>query len=150
MTNDTVFFKMAHDLRRELYGSRPIIGARKVGNLLFVSGSGSSTFAQGHIGANLGVKEGYAACQNITLRILKVVYDSIGNLDNIDQIVSAFALVNADDSFTDLHAVFAGCSDTLYTIFGDKGICPRTVMGTRNMPSGNTAAEIELLFLLKE
>ena len=149
MDGDGIYLKMASDLRKELYEARPIIMTRKIGNLLFVSGHGCNDFAQGHIGANLSVKEGYAACQNITMRILKAVYDAVGNLDNVSQVVSAFALVNADDSYTDLHAVFAGCADTLYAIFGDKGICPRTVMGTHNLPVGNTAAEIELLFLLR-
>ncbi len=137
------------ELRKEMFGKKPIIPVRRVGRLLFVSGNGCNEFRRGHIGDNLTVQDGYDACRNIVLRILHAVRDSIGSLDRIDQVVNAIGFVNTVENFDQLDKVFDGCSDTLYDIFGDRGICPRTIIGTHNLPMGNTAAEIELIFSLK-
>ena len=140
---------MVQEQRGKMYGKKPIVPVRQVGRLLFVSGNGCNDYRQGRIGEELTIQDGYDACRNIVLRILHVVQDAIGSLDQIDQVVNAVGFVNAAENFDGLDQVFDGCSDLLYELFGDRGICPRIILGTHNLPMGNTAAEIELIFSLK-
>lgn len=133
-----------------IHTGKPLVSVRRYGNLLFTSGFGCNEFRQGHVGKNLSKEDGYLACQNVALRLLNCVREAIGDLDRVDQVLFAFGLVNCDDEFADVNAVFDGFSDTLYEVLGERGICPRTVGGTRNLPVGNTAAEIEMILSIRD
>ncbi|MDD2579683.1 MAG: RidA family protein [Eubacteriales bacterium] len=132
------------------YKGRALVGVRRVGNLLFTSGSGCAEFRQGRVGENLTFEDGYLACQHIATIQLMMIREEIGDLDRIDQFHRAFGLISCDDDFHDLDKVFDGFSDVLHTVFGERGKHTRTVMGTRHLPVGNTAAEIELILSIKE
>ena len=132
------------------YKGRALVSIRRVGNLLFTSGSGCADFRQGLIGRDLTFEDGYLACQHIALIQLMMIRDEIGNLDKVDQIIRAFGLITCDDDFHDLDRVFDGFADVLYEVFRGRGIHTRTIMGSRNLPVGNTAAEFELILSIKD
>lgn len=117
---------------------------------MFTSGFGCNDFCQGHVGADVTPEEGYRACQNIALRLLNAVKEVLGSLDRVDQLLFAFGLINSDSGFYNLDRVFDGFSDTMYEALGERGICPRTVGGTNNLPAGNTVAEIEMILSVRD
>lgn len=131
------------------YKGRALVNCRRVGNLLFTSGSGCAEFRQGHVGGNLTFEDGYAACQHIATIQLMMIREELGDLDRVDHLLRAFGLISCDDNFHDLDKVFDGFSDVMYEVFRHRGVCTRTVMGTRHLPVGNTAAEIELILSVK-
>ncbi len=132
------------------YKNRALVSVRRVGNLLFTSGSGCAEFRQGLVGGNLTFEDGYLACQHIALIQLMMIREEIGDLDKVDQIIRAFGLISCADDFHDLDKVFDGMTDVLYEVFRHRGVCTRTVMGTRNLPVGNTAAEFELILSVRD
>lgn len=129
---------------------KPLVTHRIVGRIMFTSGYGCNEFRQGHVGENLSIEDGYLACQNIALRILNCIWESLGSFCRVDQILFAFGLINCADGFTDLDAVYKGFSDTLYEALGERGICPYTVGGTKNLPVVNTAAEFEVILSVRD
>lgn len=129
---------------------RGLMSIRRVGNLLFTSGSGCAEFRQGLVGGSLTFEDGYLACQHIALIQLMMIREEIGDLDKVDQILRAFGLIACHDDFHDLDKVFDGFADVLYEVFRGRGVCTKTVMGTRNLPVGNTAAEFELILSIRD
>ncbi len=132
------------------YKGRVLVNCQRVGNLIFSSGSGCGNFRQGQIGRDLTFEDGYLACQHIATIQLSMIREELGDLDRIDQLLRAFGLVTCADDFHDLDKVFDGFSDVMYEVLRGRGVCTRTVMGSRNLPVGNTAAEIELIFSVKD
>ncbi len=132
------------------YKGRALVGCRRVGNLLYTSGSGCADFRQGLIGRDLTIEDGYAACQHIALIQLMMIREELGDLDRVDQIIKGFGLIACDDDFHDLDKVYDGFADVLYEVFRNRGVHTRTIMGSRNMPVGNTAAEFELILSIKD
>ena len=132
------------------YRNRALVSIRRVGNLLFTSGSGCAEFRQGLVGGSLTFEDGYLACQHIALIQLMMIRDEIGDLDKVNQIIRAFGLISCHDDFHDLDRVFDGFADVMVEVFRSRGICTRTVMGTRNLPVGNTAAEFDLILSVKD
>jgi enamine deaminase RidA (YjgF/YER057c/UK114 family) len=73
----------------------------------------------------------------------------LGNLDRVEYIVKAFALVSSDSQFYEQEKVMDGFSDLMVKVFGDRGQHARSVMGTSNLP-GNIPVEIELIVKIKD
>jgi hypothetical protein len=151
MTADERLDKKAHELDIEYPGNLPaLVSVRRVGNILFTSGSGCGTFRQGLIGSELTFEDGYLACQHIALIQLGMVREYLGNLDKVDQILRVYGHLTVDDDFHDLDKVADGFTDVMGAVFGARGRAPRTILGSRNLPVGNTAAELELILSVKD
>jgi enamine deaminase RidA (YjgF/YER057c/UK114 family) len=152
VTNHELLDKKASELNIDYpsYKGRALVNCRRVGNLLFTSGSGCADFRQGWVGDKLTFEDGYLACQHIATIQLMMIRDELGDLDRVVQLHRAFGLISVHDDFHDLDRVFDGFSDVMFEVFRDRGRCTRTVMGTRNLPVGNTAAEIELILSFRE
>lgn len=133
----------------DAYRGKGLVTARQVGNLLFLSGYGADTYRQGRIGENLTIDDGYEACRYIAMRHIAALIDELGDLSRVDELLRAFGFINIAEGFTELDRVFDGYSDLMATVFGKRGVCPRTIMGTHSLPVGNTAAEIELILSIK-
>lgn len=129
---------------------RALVGVRRVGSILFTSGSGCADFRQGLIGSELTLEDGYLACQHIATIQLRMIKQYLGDLDKVDQILRVYGHVTVADDFHDLDKVADGFTDVLGAVFGDRGKAPRTILGSRNMPVGNTAAELELILSVKD
>jgi hypothetical protein len=151
MTADDRLAKKAYELDIDYEKStRALVSVRRVGNLLFTSGSGCGDFRQGQIGRELSFEDGYLACQHIATIQLMMLKQYLGDLDRVDQILRVYGHVTVADDFHDLDKVADGFTDVMGAVFGERGKAPRTILGTRNLPVGNTAAELELILSVKD
>jgi enamine deaminase RidA (YjgF/YER057c/UK114 family) len=128
---------------------------RRVENLLFVSGHGpedqitGKPIYQGRVGSDLTPEEGYRAAGECAVILLGALRDNLGDLNRVERIVKAFALVNCAEGFSDVDKVMDGFSDTVADVLEERGVHARTVVGTHNMPNGNIPVEIELIVAVR-
>jgi hypothetical protein len=151
MTANERLAKKAYELGIEYPENLPaLVSVRRVGNILWTSGSGCATFRQGLIGSQLTFEDGYLACQHIATIQLGMIREYLGDLDKVDQILRIYGHVTVDDNFHDLDKVADGFTDVMAAVFGERGRAPRTILGSRNLPVGNTAAELEVILSVKD
>lgn len=130
---------------------RGIILLRRVDNLIFISGHGpedeitGEPLYKGRIGKDLTLEEGYAAAKECAIIILGALKDTLETLDKVKKFVKVFALVNCAEGFYDVDSVMDGFSDTIVSVFGERGYHTRTVMGTSNLPNNNIPVEVEAI-----
>lgn len=128
---------------------------RRWKDLLFIGGHGpedevtGEPFYVGRLGADLSVEDGYKAARICGEILLSAMDEYLGNLDRVDYIVKAFALVSSDPEFYEQEKVADGFSDLMVKVLGDRGVHARSAMGTSNLP-GNIPVEIELIVKIKE
>jgi enamine deaminase RidA (YjgF/YER057c/UK114 family) len=136
--------------------SRPtntLVSALRVGDLLFVSGTGPGQVdgknVVGRLGQDLDVPKGQAAARSVGLEILSVVKAELGSLDRVERLVRTFGMVNATPDFTQHPRVINGFSDLMVEIFGDKaGKGTRSAVGMSSLPGG-IPVEIEAIFQIR-
>lgn len=151
MTANERLTQKAYELNIEFPQNLPaLVSVRRVGNILWTSGSGCGDFRQGLIGSQLTFEDGYLACQHIATIQLGMIRDYLGDLDKVDQILRIYGHVAVDDNFHDLDKVADGFTDVMAAVFGDRGKAPRLILGSRNLPVGNTAAELEVILSVKD
>lgn len=135
---------------------RGIVLARRVGNLVFVSGHGpehaltGEPLFRGRIGEELTPEEGYQAARECAIILLGALRDLLGDLDHIDHFVKAFGLVNCGKDFHEVDKIMDGFSDTIADVLEERGYHARTVMGTRNLPNNNIPVEIEIIVAVRD
>lgn len=120
---------------------------RKVGNLLFLAGTGSAQ--KGTLGKELTVEEGYSAARETGIKILATLKAATGELSTIRQFVMVRGMVNSTPEFYDQPKVINGFSDLMVEVFGEKGKHARAAVGHATLPS-NIAVEIEVIVELEE
>jgi hypothetical protein len=151
MTANERLAQKAYELNIDFPKNLPaLVSVRRVGNILWTSGSGCAEFRQGLIGSQLTFEDGYLACQHIATIQLGMIREYLGDLDKVDQILRVYGHVAVDDNFHDLDKVADGFSDVMAAVFGDRGRAPRLILGSRNLPVGNTAAELEVILSVKD
>jgi enamine deaminase RidA (YjgF/YER057c/UK114 family) len=126
------------------------VPAVRVGNLLFVSGTGPSkpdgTMVRGKVGADLSLADGYAAARLVGLNTLKTVQSTIGSLDSVVRLVKVLGMVNCTPTFGDQPKVINGFSELMVQVFGEQnGKAARSAVGMGSLPN-NIAVEIESIF----
>lgn len=118
------------------------VQAKQVGPILYVSGMGpqwGKSFKKeflGKVGKDLTLEQGQAAARLTALNLLHVVREHIGSLDNVEEVLELFGMVNTAAGFNKGPLVVNGCSDLLVDIFGEQGKHVRTV------PSSETPFDI--------
>ena len=147
------------DVEREILCTaskrRGVVVIRQWQDLLFISGHGpeheitGEPFYTGHLGADLSMEDGQKAARICGEILLSALDEYLGNLDRIDFIVKAFALVSSAPDFYEQEAVMDGFSDFMVKVLGDRGLHARTVMGTSGLPV-NIPVEIELIVKVKQ
>ena len=122
------------------------VPAVRVGNLLFVSGTGPSrSTPRGKVGAELTLEQGYQAARSSGLNILATVRATLGSLDRVKRVVKVLGMVNSAPGFTDQPRVINGFSDLMVEVFGETyGKHARAAVGMAELPS-NIAVEIEVI-----
>ncbi len=126
------------------------VPAVRVGNLLFVSGTGPTrpdgTPVRGKVGGQLSLREGYAAARLVGLSTLKTVQTTLGSLNSVVRPVKVLGMVNCTPEFGDQPKVINGFSDLMVQIFGEKnGKAARSAVGMVSLPN-DIAVEIESIF----
>jgi enamine deaminase RidA (YjgF/YER057c/UK114 family) len=130
-----------------------LVNAVRVGDLLYVSGTGPGNVdgkpLVGRLGQDLDVAKGKAAARQVGLNILAVVKQEAGSLDKVQRLVKTLGMVNATADFTQHPQVINGFSDLMVEVFGpEAGKGARSAVGMASLPAG-IPVEIEAVFQLK-
>src|SRR3974377_2407298 len=116
------------------------VHAKRVGNLLYLSGKGppdgtDGTMPKGKLGAGMSIEEGYHHARQVGLVLIAAIKDALGgDLDRVDGIVEVVGLVNAAAEFEDHPKGVDGCSDLFVEVFGDAGRHARSAVGMNSLP----------------
>jgi enamine deaminase RidA (YjgF/YER057c/UK114 family) len=122
------------------------VPAVRVGNLLFVSGTGPSrSTPRGKVGSDLTLEQGYQAARSSGLNILATIRATLGSLDRVKRVVKVLGMVNSAPGFTDQPKVINGFSDLMVEVFGEtNGKHARAAVGMAELPS-DIPVEIEVI-----
>lgn len=124
------------------------VEAVQIGSLLFLSGMlpvvGHAPLYIGRVGKELSIAEGYDAARTACLSGLSAARSHLGSLDRIRTIAKLGVYIAAPDDFRDHPKVADGASELLLSIFGEKRIPPRIVLGVSSIPLG-MPVEVELV-----
>ena len=129
------------------------VPARRVGNLLYLSGNGprrtDGSMPKGKLGAGMSVDEGYRHARQVGVVLIAAMKDALGDdLDRVEGIVKVLGMVNAAPDFEDHPRVINGCSDLFVEVFGEAGRHARSAVGMSSLPAG-IPVEIEVIVAVK-
>ena len=126
------------------------VAFKKIGNLLYISGQlpirTDGKITKGKIGKDLTLEDGQKASKLCVINILAQANKAMnGNLDKIKNCIKITGFVNSADDFIDQPKVINPASETLSSVFGDKGKHTRAAISTNSLPLG-AAVEIDAIF----
>jgi enamine deaminase RidA (YjgF/YER057c/UK114 family) len=129
------------------------VHAKRVGNLLYLSGKGPHSadgkMPKGKLGAGMSVEEGYKHARQVGLVLIAVMKDALGGeLDRVGEVIKVLGMVNAAPDFQDHPKVINGCSDLFVEVFGEHGRHARSAVGMSSLPAG-IPVEIEVIVSVK-
>ena len=128
------------------------IAAKKVGNLLFISGqisiNSNGELIKGKIGKDLSLEDGYNAAKNCGLSIISQVKKACDDdLSKVKSCIKLTGFVNSTDDFIDQPKIINGASDLIASVFGEAGMHTRAAVSTNSLPLG-VAVEVDAIFEL--
>ena len=126
------------------------VAFKKIGNLLYISGQlpigSDGKITKGKIGKNLSLEDGQKASKLCVINILAQASKAMnGDLDKIKNCIKITGFVNSTDNFFDQPKVINPASETLSSVFGDKGKHARAAISSNSLPLG-AAVEIDAIF----
>ena len=126
------------------------VAFKKIGNLLYISGQlpigPDGKITKGKIGKNLSLEDGQKASKLCVINILAQASKAMnGDLDKIKNCIKITGFVNSTDDFFDQPKVINPASETLSSVFEDKGKHTRAAISTNSLPLG-VAVEIDAIF----
>jgi enamine deaminase RidA (YjgF/YER057c/UK114 family) len=130
------------------------VHAKRVGNLLYLSGKGPPEGADGRmpkgkLGAGMSIEEGYRHARQVGLVLIAAIRDALdGELDRVEDVVKVLGMVNAAPDFEDHPKVVNGCSDLFVEVFGERGRHARSAVGMSSLPGG-IPVEIEVIVAVR-
>ncbi|MCI0685312.1 MAG: RidA family protein [Gemmataceae bacterium] len=123
-----------------------LVNAVRVGDMLYVSGTGPGKGMVGRLGQDYDVDRGRAAARQVGLQILATVKAELGSLDKVERLVKTLGMVNAAADFKQHPQVINGFSDLMVEVFGkERGTGARSAVGMASLPGG-IPVEIECMF----
>ena len=127
------------------------VSAVRVGNLLYLSGSGPGpSIPKGKVGKELTLEQGYQAARSVGLNLLANARANLGSLDKVKKVVKVLGMVNSAPGFTDQPKVINGFSDLMVEVFGETiGKHARSAVGMAELPMG-IPVEIEMILEVGE
>jgi enamine deaminase RidA (YjgF/YER057c/UK114 family) len=124
------------------------VTARRVGDLLFVSGhlgKRDGAVVKGRVGDDVDTDTAYDLARSAAIDLLGTARAALGSLDAVG-VVKLTGFVHSASTFTDQPAVINGASDLLVTVFGqERGRHARSAIGVAQLPLG-AAVELEAIF----
>ena len=128
------------------------IAAKKVGNLLFISGqisiNSNGELIKGKIGKDLSLEDGYNAAKNCGLSIISQVKKACDDdLSKVKSCIKLTGFVNSTDDFIDQPKIINGASDLIASVFGEAGMHTRAAVSTNSLPLG-VAVDVDAIFEL--
>ena len=126
------------------------VAFKKIGNLLYISGQlpigPDGKITKGKIGKNLSLEDGQKASKLCVINILAQASKAMnGDLDKIKNCIKITGFVNSTDDFFDQPKVINPASETLSSVFEDRGKHTRAAISTNSLPLG-AAVEIDAIF----
>ena len=126
------------------------VAFKKIGKFLYISGQlpigPDGKIIKGKIGKDITLEDGKKASQLCVINILAQANKAMnGSLDEIKNCIKITGFVNSTDNFFDQPQVINPASETLTSIFGDKGKHTRAAVSTNSLPLG-AAVEIDAIF----
>ena len=125
---------------------------KQVGNLLYVSGQGSTVAGVpavvGKVGEACDPEQGQAAARMCALNALAVLHAALGDLNRVKGVVKTLGFIASAPGFNMQPKVLNGCSELLREIFGEDGVGARSAIGVNELPGGITC-EVEFIFEMR-
>ena len=126
------------------------VAFKKINNLLFISGqlpiSKDGKIIKGKIGKDLTLDDGQKASKLCVINILAQAKKALnGDLDKVKNCIKITGYVNSSDDFIDQPKVINPASETLSSVFGNKGKHTRAAVSANSLPLG-AAVEIDAIF----
>jgi len=125
------------------------VNAVRTGNLLFLSGKGprsgaDGSRAKGKVGREYTVEQAYQHARSVGIDLLAVMKTELGSLARVKRVVKVLGMVNSVPEFEDPPKVINGCSDLFVEVFGERGRHARSAVGMAALPMG-IPVEIECI-----
>ncbi len=129
------------------------VHAKRVGNLLYLSGKGPHTpdgaMPKGKLGGGMMIEDGYRHARQVGLVLIAAMKDALGgDLDRVEDVIKVLGMVNAAPDFEDHPKVINGCSDLFVEVFGERGRHARSAVGMSSLPGG-IPVEIEVIVAVR-
>ena len=126
------------------------VAYKQVDNLLFISGqlpiNSEGKMIKGKIGKDLTLDDGQKAAKFCIINVLAQAKKAMnGDLNKIKNCLKITGFVNSTESFYDQPKVINPASETLSSVFGEKGKHARAAVSTNSLPL-NAAVEIDAIF----
>jgi enamine deaminase RidA (YjgF/YER057c/UK114 family) len=124
------------------------VPAKRIGNLLFVSGQlpmvAGKLSLKGLVGRDVTVDQAKAAARTCAINVLAAARSAVGDLGTLETMrVEGF--VASADGFTEQPTVINGASDLFVEALGDNGRHARIAIGVAALPLG-AAVEVSAIF----
>jgi len=127
------------------------VPAKRVGNLVYVSGQGPTRDGKavyaGRVGKEVSLDEAYKAAEICALNCLAAIKSVVDSLEEVEEIIQVRGFVNSANDFHDQPKVINGASELLVRAFGDRGRHARAALGTSNLPN-NIPVELEMIVVV--
>ncbi len=124
------------------------INAKRVGNLIYISGQGPLTLSgelkKGKVGQDVTEEEAIEHAEIVAINIIASLKHELGSLSKVKGFVKLFGMVNSVPLFENHPSIINGCSNLLCKVFGDKGVHTRSAIGVGSLPN-NITVEIEAI-----
>ena len=109
-----------------------------VGNTFMTSGQfpwidGDLKFC-GHLGRELDIEQGYAACRLAALNAIAQLKDAVGELSRVRRIFRLEGVLNVAEGFDGHPKALDGASDLLAEVFAERGLHTRMIWTNPVMP----------------
>ncbi len=126
---------------------------RRSGRTLYLAGLGPANMgspgAQGRLGEQLSVEQGYALARSAGLSVLALLRSACGGtLDRVAGCLRVGVFVASADDFHEQSRVANGASDLFVEIFGEAGLHTRFAVGVNTLPF-DIPVEVESIWELK-
>lgn len=129
------------------------VPARRIGDLVYTSGSGANRGGVRHhvgrVGSDVSLEDAQESARLAALNCLAAARSAMGSLDAVDAIVKVVGYVRSAPDFDRQHLVVNGASELLFEIFDDAGRHARAAVGVNELPFG-ISVEIEMIIAVKE
>ena len=120
---------------------------RQEGSLIYLSGRGAPVRPSGQpvprVGEGVSLAQAQQHAREVTLYLMAVLQDALGDLGRVRQVVKLLGFVNAVPDFTQHTEVMDASSDLWLSVWGPvRGAHARSAVGVASLPKG-FAVEIE-------
>lgn len=114
--------------------------AKTSGGVVYLAGV---IAAEGTVGLDRTIEEGYDAARSCALLQLAVLERHLGSLEKVKSVLTVNGYVNSVAGFPDSPKVINGASDLLMAVFGESGRHVRAAIGVSGLPR-NALVELQM------